>query len=97
MRHTVSRVALSVDTAVLVALALVVAVPAFAQDVKVKYNQDYNFGEVRTYAWGTLDERAANTLVHEQILASLRKRLAEAHVREVGGGDGPDVLITSPG
>jgi len=94
MRHTVSRVAPSVDTAVLVALALVVAVPAFAQDVKVKYDRDYNFGEVRTYAWDTLEERAASTLVHEQILATLRKRLAEAHVREVGLGDGPDVLIT---
>jgi hypothetical protein len=31
MRHEMNRVVLSVDTAVLVALALVVAVPAFAQ------------------------------------------------------------------
>jgi hypothetical protein len=94
MRHKTGRVASSVAVVLPWALALVVAVPAVAQDVKVKYDEEYNFGEVRTFAWDAIEERADNTLIHEQILATLAKRLAENHVREVGVDEEPDVLIT---
>ena len=76
------------------AVTLAVAAPAFAQKVKVEYDKDYDFAEVRTYAWGEIEQPAANTLVHEQILASLDKRLAEARLRKVGADDSPDVLLT---
>jgi hypothetical protein len=72
----------------------VLAAPAFAQKVKVDYDRDHDFAEVRSYAWGEIEQRAANTLAHEQILASLDKWLAEARLRKVGVGDSPDVVLT---
>jgi hypothetical protein len=78
MRHKTGRVASSVAAVLPWALALVVAVPAVAQDVKVKYDEEYNFGEVRTYAWDELEERATNTLIHEARAPNGRSRSTSA-------------------
>ncbi len=76
------------------ALTLVLAAPAFAQKVKVEYDRDYDFGEVLTYAWADIEQPDPDPVVHEQILASLDKWLAEARVLKAGAADPPDVLLT---
>ena len=76
------------------ALALLVAAPAFAQKVKVKYDRHYDFGEVNTYGWAEIEHPDPDPVVHQQIVASLEKWLAEARVEKAGAGETPDILLT---
>ena len=79
---------------VLGAWALGAPSPASAQEVEVRYDEEYNFGEVRTFAWDDLEDRSANALVHERIVSTMESYLVEAHIRKVGVDEEPDVLIT---
>jgi len=77
------------------ALALaMLASPAFAQKVKVDYDRDYAWGEIHTYAWSESEDPDPNTLVHEQVLASMKKWLGESGVREAADGESPDILLS---
>ena len=76
------------------ALVVALAAPAFAQKVKVKYDNDHDFGRVLTYAWAETDHPDPDPVVHERIVDSLDKWLAEVRVLKAAPGDQPDLLLT---
>lgn len=92
LRRSTSRVVSSAPLALVA--CILAATPARAQEVDVRYDRDYDFGSIHTFAWDDLEGRAQNHLIHEQIVTTLERRLDEAHIREAESDEEPDVLIT---
>lgn len=76
------------------AVAAVVATPALAQKVYVDFDHDVDFGAFRTFAIDqNLERTLANEapLVHERVLASIRKKLIDGGLEEDAAN--PDLVV----
>jgi hypothetical protein len=76
------------------ALALA-ALPALAQKPQIQWNDEYNFDQVETFQWQSIDEAqmsAANPFMHSLIKNLLAAELAQSGLTEVTSN--PDVYVT---
>jgi hypothetical protein len=78
------------------ALTLVLAaVPALAQKPQIQWNDEYNFDQVETFQWQSIDEAqmaTANPFMHSLIKNLLAAELATSGLTEVTSN--PDVYVT---
>lgn len=76
--------------AVVVGLA---ASPALAQKVTIDYAHDYDFNGPETFQYvDTEESNAANPMMHDRIVAMIKKELKEGGATEVS--ENPDIFIT---
>lgn len=65
---------------------------AFAQTVSFDFDRSADFRRFRTYAWaeGTV---VAEPLIHQRLVNAVDAQLAAKGLRQVQGGEPPDVLV----
>jgi hypothetical protein len=69
------------------------ATPAFAQKVNIDYAHDYDFDSIETFQYvDTEESNASNPLMHDRVVAMIKKELREGGATEVG--ENPDIYIT---
>jgi hypothetical protein len=80
----------------LLALALVmISGPAFAQQISIDYDENYDTRGIETFAWAVTSKTSvaeANPLLHSRILNGIEYYLTLAGAREVESD--PDVYVT---
>jgi len=86
----INRIRLAVASTLAIA-----AVPALAQKPQIQWNDEYNFDQVETFAWQSIDEAqmaSANPFMHSLIKNLLAAELATSGLTEVTSN--PDVYVT---
>lgn len=77
------------------ALLVGIALPALAQKPQIQWNDEYDFDQVNTFMWQSIDEAqmsAANPFMHSLIKNLLAAELATSGLTEVTAN--PDVYVT---
>ena len=81
--------------ALTMAVALLAAVPAFAQKIYIDYDQSYSRGKVESFSWyetsGT-SVKDISPLMHSRIVNAIEHHLSQAGLREAASE--PDVYVT---
>ncbi len=72
---------------------LLMAAPAFAQDINVDWDRDYQ-GPWETYAWVAPKDGAQNPLIHQRIVNAIDYWLTMRGRREVKAEENPNVFVT---
>ena len=77
----------------ILAVSAVIAVPSMAQKVTIDYARDFDFEQVKTFAYVATDEsNAGNDLVDDRIKNLIIREMKEGGLQEVSSD--PDLYIT---
>jgi hypothetical protein len=68
------------------------AVPAFAQDVSVDYNHNYQFNQMKSYSWGKVDISSAK--VEPRVVAAIDHVIQQYGFKESSKDKKGDVIVT---
>ena len=76
-----------------VIVLVLAAAPALAQKVTIDYAHEFEFGAVKTFQYvDTAESNSTNPMMHDRIVAMIKKELVEGGLTEVS--DNPDILVT---
>ena len=82
----------------LCALCLIVAAPAWAQQVSVNYNHAVDFSQFRTYAWGGNNTNAIkNSILAQVAQQDINSALQGKGLQIVEESQNPDLILTASG
>src|SRR5580692_5305018 len=73
--------------------AILMATPAFAQTVKVNWNQAAPFSDYKTYAWKTGSSQA-NSIYSSWVKPDVDAQLAAKGLTQASGNQKPDIYVT---
>jgi|SRR5271156_525960 hypothetical protein len=73
--------------------AILISTPAFAQTVKVNWNQAAPFSDYKTYAWKTGPSQA-NSFYASWVKPDVDKQLAAKGLTLASGNQNPDIYVT---
>ena len=73
--------------------AILMATPAFAQTVKVNWNQAAPFSDYKTYAWKTGTSQA-NSIYSSWVKPDVDAQLAAKGLTQASGNQKPDIYVT---
>src|SRR5208283_4658594 len=80
------------------ALFLLVAAPAFAQQVSVNYNHGVSFSQFHTYAWGGNNTNAIqNSILAQVAQQDIDSAMQGKGLQKVQEGQNPDLILTASG
>src|SRR5271165_1814642 len=80
------------------ALFLLVAAPAFAQQVSVNYNHGVSFSQFHTYAWGGNNTNAIqNSILAQVAQQDIESAMQSKGLQKVEESQNPDLILTASG